>query len=117
MPIRGAVADLSAILKAQSVSQLIVASRYIKSDRLHQALSVCQERRIPVVRAHLKLEPIILKPSALSILNFRVEGLEFGACVIDFELPIDPALLLITGRRPRGGFRRQLLGVAKPAVV
>src|SRR5215471_1288252 len=30
--------------------------------RLHQALSVCQERRIPVVRAHLKLEPIILKP-------------------------------------------------------
>ena len=62
MPIRGAVADLSAIIKAQSVSQLIVASRYIKSDRLHQALRVCQERRIPVVRAHLKLEPIILKP-------------------------------------------------------
>jgi UDP-GlcNAc:undecaprenyl-phosphate/decaprenyl-phosphate GlcNAc-1-phosphate transferase len=62
MPIRGAVADLSAIIKAQSVSQLIVASRYITSDRLHQALRVCQERRIPVVRAHLKLEPIILKP-------------------------------------------------------
>jgi UDP-GlcNAc:undecaprenyl-phosphate/decaprenyl-phosphate GlcNAc-1-phosphate transferase len=62
MPVRGAVADLSAIIKAQSVSQLIVASRYINSDRLHQALSVCQERRIPVVRAHLKLEPIILKP-------------------------------------------------------
>jgi hypothetical protein len=55
--------------------------------------------------------------SALSILDFRVEGLEFSACVIDFELPIDPALLLVTGRRPRGGFRRQLLGVAKPAVV
>jgi hypothetical protein len=50
-------------------------------------------------------------------LNFRVEGLEFGAGVSDFELPIDPALLRITGRRPRGGFRRQLLGVAKPAVV
>ena len=62
MPIRGAVADLSAIIKAQSVSQLIVASRYINGDRLHQALRVCQERRIPVVRAHLKLEPVILKP-------------------------------------------------------
>jgi UDP-GlcNAc:undecaprenyl-phosphate/decaprenyl-phosphate GlcNAc-1-phosphate transferase len=62
MPIRGAVADLSAIIKAQSVAYLIVASRYINGDRLHQALSVCQERRIPVVRAHLKLEPVILKP-------------------------------------------------------
>lgn len=61
MPIRGAVADLSAIIQARAVSQLIVASRYIKSDCLHQALSVCQERRIPVVRTHLKLEPIILK--------------------------------------------------------
>jgi hypothetical protein len=60
---------------------------------------------------------VTAEPSALSILDFRVEGLEFSACVIDFELPIDPALLLVTGRRPRGGFRRQLLGVAKPAVV
>jgi len=62
IPIRGAVADLSAIITAQAVSHLIVASRYINGDRLHQALSVCQERRIPVVRAHLKLEPIVLKP-------------------------------------------------------
>src|SRR5262249_58645861 len=60
VPIRGAVADLSAIIKAQSVSYLIVASRYINGDCLHAALSVCQERRIPVVRAHLQLEPIIL---------------------------------------------------------
>lgn len=35
--------------------------------------------------------------SALSIFNFRVEGLEFGACIVDFELPIDPALLLVAG--------------------
>ncbi len=62
IPIRGAVADLSAIIKAQSVSYLIVASRSINGDHLHQALSVCQERHIPVVRAHLKLDPIILKP-------------------------------------------------------
>jgi len=62
LPIRGAVADLSAIIKAQSVSYLIVASRYINGDRLHEALSVCQERRIPVVRAHFKLEPVILRP-------------------------------------------------------
>src|SRR5262249_48418690 len=62
VPIRGAVADLSAILKAQSVSYLIVASRYINGAHLHQALSVCQERRILVVRARFKLEPIIRKP-------------------------------------------------------
>src|SRR6266436_5878976 len=55
--------------------------------------------------------------SALSIFNFRVEGREFGACVVDLELPIDPTLLLVTRRGPRGGFRRKLLGVAKPAVV
>src|SRR5712691_13264003 len=55
--------------------------------------------------------------SALSIFNFRVEGLEFGACVVDFELPIDPALLRVTGRGPHGGFLGKLLGFAKPAVV
>src|SRR5215217_716527 len=55
--------------------------------------------------------------SALSIFNFRVEGLEFGTCVVDFELPIDPTLLLVASRGPRGGFRRKVLGVAKPAVV
>ena len=59
IPIRGAVADLSAIIKAQSVSFLIVASHYINSDHLQQALSVCQERRIPVLRAHLKFEPVM----------------------------------------------------------
>src|SRR5881398_2158633 len=60
---------------------------------------------------------LISLASALSIFNFRVEGLEFGACVVDLELPIDPTLLLVTRRGPRGGFRRKLLGVAKPAVV
>jgi UDP-GlcNAc:undecaprenyl-phosphate GlcNAc-1-phosphate transferase len=62
MPIRGAVTDLSAIIKAQSVSYLIVASRYIHRDHLQQALSVCQERRIPVLHARLKLEPVIAEP-------------------------------------------------------
>src|SRR5438874_3862877 len=56
-------------------------------------------------------------PSALSIFNLRVEGLEFGACVVNLELPIDPTLLRVTRRGPRGGFHRKLLGVAKPAVV
>jgi len=62
LPIRGAVDDLSAIIKAQSVSYLIVASRYIHSDHLQQALNVCQERRIPVLHAHFKLEPMIPEP-------------------------------------------------------
>ena len=61
LPIRGPVADLSAIINAQPVSYLIVASRYIQSEHLHEALSVCQERRIPVLRARLKLEPVMPK--------------------------------------------------------
>src|SRR2546427_9024722 len=63
------------------------------------------------------VEHKIMRASALSIFNFRVEGLEFGACVVDFELPIDPALLRVTGRGPHGGFLGKLLGFAKPAVV
>jgi UDP-GlcNAc:undecaprenyl-phosphate GlcNAc-1-phosphate transferase len=62
LPIRGAVDDLSAIIKAQPVSYLIVASRSIHSDHLQQALNVCQERRIPVLHAHLKLEPVLPEP-------------------------------------------------------
>ena len=65
MPIRGAVADLSAIIKAQAVSQLIVASRYIKSDRLHQALSVCQERRIRLGGQSLYHPQPLLMPQLL----------------------------------------------------
>jgi hypothetical protein len=49
-------------------------------------------------RIRQQLHPIVpLLPSAMSIFNFRVEGLEFGACVVDFELPIDPALLRVSG--------------------
>src|SRR5262249_41275947 len=59
----------------------------------------------------------IQQASALSILNFRIKGLEFGTCVVDFKLPITPALFLVPGRRPRGSFRGELLNFAKPAVV
>jgi hypothetical protein len=31
-------------------------------DRLDQAISICQEWRIPILHAHLKLEPLGLKP-------------------------------------------------------
>jgi hypothetical protein len=54
------------------------------------------------LRTELSLYPLLdvcdqNSTSALSIFNFRVEGLEFSACVVDFELPIDPALLLVDG--------------------
>jgi UDP-GlcNAc:undecaprenyl-phosphate GlcNAc-1-phosphate transferase len=62
VPVCGAVADLRAIITAQSVAYLIVASRHIHSDHLQQALSVCQEQRIPVLHARLELEPLTPAP-------------------------------------------------------
>jgi len=53
---------------------------------------------VEVVLRQVPVLPSNKQASALSIFNFRVEGLEFGACVVNFELPIDPALLRITGR-------------------
>lgn len=62
VPILGSVADLGAIIAAQSVSCLIVSSRQINGGHLGQALSVCQEWSIPVLQAHLTLEPVALAP-------------------------------------------------------
>ncbi len=31
-------------------------------DRLDQAISICQEWRIPILHTHLKLEPLVLEP-------------------------------------------------------
>ena len=66
---------------------------------------------------HIRLRHRDLAASALSILNFRIKGLEFGAGVIDFKLPIDSALFRIAGRGPRSSFRGELLSIAEPAVV
>ena len=46
-------------------------------------------------------------PSALSQLDFRVEGLEFTAGVVDFHLPVDAALRGVDVGRPGGQFGLQ----------
>jgi UDP-GlcNAc:undecaprenyl-phosphate/decaprenyl-phosphate GlcNAc-1-phosphate transferase len=61
VPILGSVTGLRSILEAQSIACLIV-SRDISGDRLDQAISICQEWRIPILHAYLKLEPLILEP-------------------------------------------------------
>jgi UDP-GlcNAc:undecaprenyl-phosphate GlcNAc-1-phosphate transferase len=61
IPILGSVTGLRSILAAQSVACLIV-SRDISGDHLDQAISICQEWRIPILHAYLKLEPLILEP-------------------------------------------------------
>ena len=38
------------------------------------------------------LLPAFSTPSALSRLNFRVDGLQFTSCVADFHLPVDASL-------------------------
>ena len=43
-------------------------------------------------------------PSAVSQLNFRVDGLQFGAGVVDFHLPIDATLGFSDVARPSGCF-------------
>jgi len=62
IPVLGSVTGLRSILAAQSIACLIVSSRHINSDRLDQAISICQEWRIPILHAHLKLEPLVLEP-------------------------------------------------------
>ena len=60
---------------------------------------------------------VLSAASALSILNFRIKGLEFSTGILDFKLPIDPTLLCITGGGPRGRGRGELLGIAEAAIV
>jgi hypothetical protein len=44
------------------------------------------------------------EPSALSLLDFGVDRLQFAAGVVDFHLPVDAALSGIDVERPGGGF-------------
>src|SRR5262245_33101426 len=62
LPILGSITDLRSILDAQSIACLIVSSSKIKRDRLGQAISICQEWDIPMLQAHLKLEPGAMEP-------------------------------------------------------
>lgn len=61
IPVLGSITGLRSMVEAQSISCVIVSSRKIHSDRLGQALSICQEWRIPMLQAQLKLEPIALE--------------------------------------------------------
>jgi UDP-GlcNAc:undecaprenyl-phosphate/decaprenyl-phosphate GlcNAc-1-phosphate transferase len=61
VPILGSGTGLRSILEARSIACLIVSSSYIKGDRLDQAISICQEWRIPILHAYLKLEPLVLE--------------------------------------------------------
>jgi len=61
LPVLGSITGLRALIEAQPISHLIVSSGKIKRDRLGQALSLCQEWRISMLQAHLKLEPIVLE--------------------------------------------------------
>ena len=53
-----------------------------------------------------------LGPTGASNSNFRVDRLQFVACVVDSHLPIDAALLGIDIAGPGGYFGRQKLDAA-----
>ena len=61
IPVLGSITGLRSIIEAQPISRLIVSSSKIKRNRLDQAISICQEWRIPLLQAHLKLEPIAME--------------------------------------------------------
>src|SRR5262245_1029722 len=61
IPVLGSITGLRSIIEAQTISRLIVSSSKIKHNRLYQAISICQEWRIPLLQAHLKLEPIAME--------------------------------------------------------
>jgi FlaA1/EpsC-like NDP-sugar epimerase len=58
IPVLGSITGLRSIREARPISCLIIASSKIKRDRLDQAISICQEWRIPMLQAYLKLEPV-----------------------------------------------------------
>jgi UDP-GlcNAc:undecaprenyl-phosphate/decaprenyl-phosphate GlcNAc-1-phosphate transferase len=61
LPVLGSITGLRAIIEAHPISRLIVSSSKIKRDRLGQAISICQEWRIPMLQAHLKWEPVTVE--------------------------------------------------------
>jgi len=61
IPVLGSITGLRSIIEAQPIACLIVSSGKIKSDRLREAISSCQERRITTLQAYLKLEPVALE--------------------------------------------------------
>jgi UDP-GlcNAc:undecaprenyl-phosphate GlcNAc-1-phosphate transferase len=72
IPVLGSITGLRSIVEAQSISHLIVSSSKIKRERLGQVISLCQEQRIPMLQAHLKLEPIAIEPG-------KVNGVQYPA--------------------------------------
>jgi UDP-GlcNAc:undecaprenyl-phosphate GlcNAc-1-phosphate transferase len=58
VPVLGSSSDLSLILESRLVASVVIASDKICGDRLQNVLCLCEERHIPVLHAHLKLEPI-----------------------------------------------------------
>jgi len=62
----GAITGLRAILEAQPISYLIASSSKIKRERLGQVTRLCQERCIPMLQAHFKLEPVAGEPGRVN---------------------------------------------------
>jgi len=58
IPVLGSITGLPSILEAQPISRLLITSNKIRRDHLDQAISICQEWHIPMLQAHLKLEPV-----------------------------------------------------------
>ena len=61
LPVLGSISGLRSILEGQPISCLIVSSSTIKRDHLGQAISICQQWRIPILQTHLNLEPIVVE--------------------------------------------------------
>jgi UDP-GlcNAc:undecaprenyl-phosphate GlcNAc-1-phosphate transferase len=67
----GSLEDLKSIIDSQPVSVLILSADHLYRSRVHRAISVCQERGIPVVQGCLQLVPMDLHsmPHAVSIVQ------------------------------------------------
>ena len=75
IPVLGSITGLRSIIEAQPISYLIASSSKIKRERLGHMISICQERRIPMLQAHLKLEPVAVEPG-------RVNGVQLPAHIV-----------------------------------
>ena len=58
VPVLGSVDNLLSIIETQSVSCLIISSSKVNGEHFGKAISVCEERHIPVLQGRLQLEPV-----------------------------------------------------------
>jgi len=75
----GGFSSLSVLVATQSVDLVVISTRHLASDRLHNLEVLCAEHNVPLSRLHLGLEDIVSdappgESRATSVIRFKPNG-------------------------------------------